>query len=97
MSFAEIHGYVIRGSGGDPYREGLNPTRKRSLQRSLKALVDRGDVVIVEGTGGQLDPYCYTTAEAFAASAKKTGKGTLHTAQEWDEFGKAVAEMGQLR
>jgi hypothetical protein len=30
------------------------------MKRALKTLADRGDVVIVGGKGGQLDPYRYT-------------------------------------
>jgi hypothetical protein len=35
------------------------------LKRSLKTLVDRGDVLIISGKGGQRSPFTYTTVEAF--------------------------------
>jgi hypothetical protein len=55
--------------GGDPNAR-LNPTHERSLKRALKLLVDRGDVLIIGGEGGQKDPYRYITVEAFAESAE---------------------------
>ena len=78
LDFAMIRAAAIRHRGGDPYRERLNPTYERSLKRSLKALVDRGDVVIVAGKGGYLDPYCYTTVEALASATGVTVKDTAH-------------------
>ena len=93
LSFADIRTIEIRSYGDDPYRDRLNPTRERSLKRSLKALVDRGDVVIVAGKGGQLDPYYYTTVEAFAASTGATVKDTAHAKRIVAELQEAV--MGQ--
>jgi len=61
-----IRGVAILECGDHPERDRLNPTRERSLKHSLKALVDSGDVASL-GKGGQLDPYRYTTIEAFAA------------------------------
>ncbi len=78
LTVAMIRTVAIRDRGGDPYRDRLNPTYERSLKRSLKALVDSGDVVIVAGKGGYLDPYCYTTVEALAASTGVTVKDTAH-------------------
>ena len=97
MSFAIIRSQVILGSGGVPCREGLNPTRERSLKRSLKALVDRGDVVIVSGKGGQLDPYYYTTAEAFAAVDRETIINTANAERKWQKYTEAVVAMGELK
>lgn len=38
----------------------FNSNVERSMKRALKTLADRGDVVLVSGKGGQLDPYRYT-------------------------------------
>ena len=92
LTFALIRGAMIMEYGGDPERDRLNPTRERSLKRSLKALVDRGDVVFL-GKGGQLDPYYYTTVEAFAASTGATVKDTAHAKRIVAELQEAV--MGQ--
>ena len=64
LTFASIRAVFIMNAWGNPETDKLNPTFERSLKRSLKNLVDRGDVVFVGG-GGQLDPFRYTTVEAF--------------------------------
>lgn len=40
----------------------------RSLRRVLKVLVDRGDILIVGGHGGQKNPFRYVLAEQQAAA-----------------------------
>ena len=64
LEFASIRAVFIMSGGGNPETDKLNPTFERSLKRSLKTLVDRGDVVLL-GEGGQKDPFRYTTVEAF--------------------------------
>jgi len=97
LDFAFIRDIAISHRGGDSYRDRLNPTYERSLKRSLKALVDSGDVVIVAGKGGQLDPYCYTTVEAFAASTGETVKDTAHAKLIVAELHQAEAEQGYAK
>ena len=65
LGFASIRGVFIMSAGGNPNVDHMNPNFERSLKRSLKALVDSNDVVIVGGKGGQTDPFTYTTVEAF--------------------------------
>ena len=67
----------------------LNPTFERSLKRSLKALVDRGDVVF-DGKGGQTSPYRYTTIEAFASATGEKVRDTAHAKQIIAELQAAV-------
>ena len=90
QTFAMIRQFVLAGVGGDR----LDPTFERSLRRSLKALVDRGDVLIIAGKGGQLDPYHYTTVEAFASSLGETVKDTAHAKRIVLEFVEETAGMG---
>ena len=80
LRFADIRAVFIKNLGGEPERNKLNPILERSLKRSLKALVDRGDVVFF-GEGGQTDPYRYTTVEAFAAASGKKVRDTAHAKQ----------------
>jgi hypothetical protein len=56
----------------------LSATRKRAIGRSVKSLVDRGDVVIIDGVGRPGNPYQYVTVEAFAASTGQTIRDTAH-------------------
>ena len=65
LTFASIRAVFIMGAGGNPETDKLNLTFERSLKRSLKNLVDRGDVVRF-GEGGQQDPFRYVTVEAVA-------------------------------
>jgi hypothetical protein len=79
-----IRSCFIAKHGGNPENgDCLTPTHERSLKRALKALVDRGDVLIVGGAGGPGDPYRYTTVESFAgvAHGKKKVKDTAHAKQ----------------
>ena len=96
-TFAMIRQIAAGGRPGDR----LNPTYERSVRRSLKSLVDSGDVVIVAGKGGQLDPYRYTTVEAFASSTGETAKDTAHAKQivkEWVEATASIsAKMSRLK
>ncbi len=45
MPFADIRGIFIMHAGGNPETDKLLPNFERSLKRSLKALVDCGDVL----------------------------------------------------
>jgi hypothetical protein len=77
LRFADLRGLFIVHYGGDPKRgDKLTPTQERSLKRALKGLVDRGDVLIVSGSGGQRDPHRYMTVEAFATQVTGEGKDT---------------------
>ncbi len=69
LPFAAIRGVFIISAGGNPETDKLRPTFERSLKRSLKTLVDSGDVLIVHGKGGQKDPFTYTTVEALTDEA----------------------------
>ena len=72
LTFALIRDATIQEHGGDPNRDRLPPATVRSLQRVLKALVDRGDVLIAGGRGGQKDPFRYALAER--CSCERAGK-----------------------
>ncbi|MGO9047203.1 MAG: hypothetical protein ACLPXW_22210 [Xanthobacteraceae bacterium] len=53
LRFADIRACLIAWYGGKPENgDRLPPTHERSLKRAMKALVDRGDVLIVSGMGG---------------------------------------------
>ena len=98
LTVAMIRTVAIRDRGGDPNRDRLNPTYERSLKRSLKSLVDSGDVIIVAGKGGQLDPYHYTTVEAVASATGKTFKDTAHAKRIVSELdGAAVFVIGMMQ
>ena len=62
--FTVIRGVFITHAGGDPETDKLQPTFERSLKRSLKALVDCGDV-LRRGKGGQQAPFVCMTIEVF--------------------------------
>ncbi len=90
LTFATIRQVVIVSSGGDPERDRLTFTHERSLKRSIKALVDRGDAVIVGGKGRLGDAYRYTTIEAFASATGEKVKDTAHPKQIVAELASAV-------
>jgi hypothetical protein len=62
----------------------------------MKTLVDRGDVLIVGGKGGQKDPYRYTTVEAFAAAAGFAFKDTASAKKQVAGLG-AVAQDAMIK
>ncbi len=64
MPFADIRGIFIMHAGGNPETDKLLPNFERSLKRSLKALVDCGDV-LRRGEGGQQAPFGYMNIEVF--------------------------------
>jgi hypothetical protein len=55
--------FLYRAVGEEFAKYHLPPTHVRSIKRALKTLVDRGEVRIVGGKGGQLDPYQYALAD----------------------------------
>ncbi len=71
LPFASIREVFIMSAGGNPESDRMNPTFERKLKRSLRALVDRGDVIRA-GAGGQLDPFRYATIEALLTSPTLT-------------------------
>ena len=73
LRFADIRLTFATRHGGK-----LDPVFERSLKRALKGLVERGDVLIVSGKGGQTDPFRYVTVECFTTGA--TGEKVTDTA-----------------
>lgn len=74
LTFADIRAVALHREGVS--REDLKnyrfkPAFERSMKRALKTLVDRREVVIVGGKGGQLDPYRYTTLKAIWAPKRR--------------------------
>ena len=85
LRFADIRAVLVINRGGKTPDDVLDPFEERSAKRALKGLVDRGDVLIVGGKGGQLDPFRYVTVEAVTGKrdtglAKLTWKRTLRLA-----------------
>jgi len=81
LQFAELRAVFIIQEGADPSTDKLSPTRERSIKRALKGLVDRGDVLIFSGTGGQRNPYRYVTVEWTAAATGQEVRDTAHAKQ----------------
>ncbi len=92
LPFASIRGVFIMSAGGNPETDRMYPTFERKLKRSLRALVDRGDVIRA-GAGGQKDPFRYATIEAVADEPNTdTAKRT------WREMNAAAAAyLAKLR
>jgi hypothetical protein len=65
VSFSGIRSAILRKP---------KPSAVRSLKRALKTLVDRGEVLIVAGMGGPVDPYYYMTFEDLIAYELKHGE-----------------------
>jgi len=86
LQFAHIRAVFIINSGGDPETDKLTQHFERSLKRSLKSLVDRGDV-IVHGDGGQRDPFRYATVNAITGESD-----TVNAKQEWEEMSRCASE-----
>ena len=85
LRFAEIRAVFIMQAGGNPKVDRMNPNFERSLKRSLKALVNSGDV-LRDGDGGQADPFRYSTVETF------TGEPDAKEAKRvWKEMSVAIA------
>ena len=77
MRFADIRTwFVIRYGGKEDDK--LSPTHERSLKRALKGLIDKGEVLIIDGKGGPGDPRRYITIECFAAATGEKVKDTAH-------------------
>ena len=68
VKFANVRKAAIIRAGGKLGRDTLRPSVERSLMRALKTLVDRGDVVILQGSGRPGDPYGYRSVEAIASA-----------------------------
>lgn len=79
LSFAQIRMVLIGNRGGDPDAgDRLSPSLERSTKRAMVALVASKDVVIIEGKGGQKDPYRYLAIEDFAARTGEKVKDAKH-------------------
>jgi hypothetical protein len=78
MRIADIRDWFILRYGGNPDTDKLRPTHERSLKRALKGLIDKDEVLIIDGKGGPGDPRRYTTIECFAAATGKKVKDTAH-------------------
>ena len=93
-SFAMMREMYIEGIGGDPETDRLNPNVDRALKRALKSLVDRGDVIILGGKGGQRDPYRYALVEAIATGAGAEEPEAAAAKQIVDEMARVAAKLG---
>jgi hypothetical protein len=71
--FANVRTYFVIRHGGEE-GDTLEPVFERSLRRALKGLLDRGDVVVIDGKGGPGDPHQYANVEDFAALYVRKGK-----------------------
>jgi hypothetical protein len=76
--FADVRTWWIAAGDGEE-DDRLEPTYERSLRRALAGLVDRGDVLVIAGTGSPSRPYHYMNVETFAIRA--TGKKVTSAAQ----------------
>ncbi len=93
MRIADIRNWFIARYGGNPDTDKLPPTHERSLKRALKGLIDRGEVLVVDGKGGPGDPRRYTTVECFAAATGQKVKDTAHAKKIVAELQDAIAKM----
>jgi ribosomal protein S28E/S33 len=94
IRFADIRALFVVHYGAKPGQgDKLKHSHERSLKRALKGLVDRGDVVIVSGHGGQVDPHRYVTVERFAAATGEEIKDTAHAKQIVAELNAGVADF----
>ena len=84
LRFTDIRAVFILQAGGNPEVDRMNPNFERSLKRSLKALVDSGDVLL-DGKGGQADPFRYSTVEAFTDESD-----TKEAKRAWQEMSVAI-------
>ncbi len=84
LRFADIRAVFILQAGGNPEVDRMNPNFERSLKRSLRALVNSGDVLLV-GKGGQADPFRYSTVEAFTDESD-----TKEAKRAWQEMSVAI-------
>jgi hypothetical protein len=94
LRFADMRSAMVIKYGGDPKNDKLRLSVERSLKRALKGLVDRGDVLVIHGNGGQRDPYHYVTVENFAAaglSGKEKLRDTAHAKQIAAELAAALS------
>ena len=93
-SFAVMRRIYIEGIGGNPQTDRLNQNVERALKRALKSLVDKGEVVILGGRGGQRDPYRYALVAAIANGAGVEEPETAAAKQIVDEMVRVAARMG---
>ena len=63
--FANIRTVFLACHGGEE-GDTMEPTYERSMRRAIKGLLDRGDVVVIDGKGGPGDPHRYANVEDFA-------------------------------
>jgi quinol monooxygenase YgiN len=82
MRFAEIRYSLIVRRGGDPTKGAkLSAMQQHLLELALKALVSRGDVIVVESHEEPDDPRRYVTVECFASVTGERIRNTAHAKQ----------------
>lgn len=82
MRFAEIRHSLIVRRGGDPTKGAkLSAMQQHLLELALKALVGRGDVIVVDSHGEPDDPRRYVTVECFASVTGEQIRNTAHAKQ----------------
>ncbi len=96
LRFAELRGvFIVKGGGNPDKGDELPPTRERSLKRALKSLVDRGDVVIIGGSGGQRDPHRYVTVECVVAASGQAFEAADHAKRIWAEMESQASKVSR--
>jgi hypothetical protein len=92
LRFADLRAVFIFDTGANPEQgDTLHPTFERVLKRSLKNLVDRGEVLVVQGRGGVGDPRQYVTVERFAAATGEQITDVAHAKRLVAELAEAAA------
>ncbi len=95
LSFAMIRGVFVMSAGGNPETDKIQLYFERSLKRSLKTLVDRGDVLIIHGKGGPKSPFTYTTVEAFTQEPN-TDKAKIALVELMDTVASVQAKLAAV-
>jgi hypothetical protein len=82
MRFAEIRYSLIVRRGGDPTKGAkLSAMQQHLLELALKALVSRGDLIVLNSHGEPDDPRGYVTVECFASMTGEQIRNTAHAKQ----------------
>lgn len=85
--FEDICRWVVvqNGWGEDDW---IEPACERSFRRALAGLVDRGEVLVIAGTGGRSNPRHYMCVETIATMA--TGRKVKSTAHAMEIVGEMM-------